>query len=63
MQQTALKEFFQRKTQATDGVLFAPTEGLEEIKLADTHRYIPPTNEPKIQVLPYLDSTNKICGS
>ena len=63
IQQTAIKEFFQRSTQSADGVLFAPTEGLEEIKLSDTQQFTKPRDENNIQVVPFLDSTNKICGT
>lgn len=63
IQQTAIKEFFQRRSQDADRVLFAPTEGLEEIKLSDTKKFFKPKDENNIQVIPFMDSTNKICGT
>jgi len=45
---TGVKEFVQRKDQSGGAALFAPTEGLEEIKLSDTQKFTKPQDQTNI---------------
>lgn len=45
---TGVKEFVQKKDQSGGATLFAPTEGLEEIKLSDMQNFTKPHDQTNI---------------